>query len=129
MEKQNINDLINKAKSSNQQKAIQKIVPIVTKEIEEVQFSFYLEKELLKKLKLKALQEDTSMKQIVNDAVKSFLISSVIISSSGSHTPASRYWLMIAGLHSKISGASLVANAVASFVVVYSSYGIARNDT
>ena len=74
MEKQNINDLINKAKSSNQQKAIQKIVPIVNKEIEEVQFSFYLEKELLKKLKLKALQEDTSMKQIVNDAVKSFLI-------------------------------------------------------
>lgn len=74
MEKQNINDLINKAKSSNQQKAIQKIVPIVTKEIEEVQFSFYLEKELLKKLKLKALHEDTSMKQIVNDAVRSFLI-------------------------------------------------------
>ena len=49
MEKQNINDLINKAKSSNQQKAIQKIVPIVTKEIEEVQFSFYIDKELLKK--------------------------------------------------------------------------------
>ena len=44
MEKQNINDLINKAKSSNQQKAIQKIVPIVTKEIEEVQFSFYIDK-------------------------------------------------------------------------------------
>ena len=74
MEKQNINDLINKAKSSNQQKAIQKIVRIVTKEIEEVQFSFYIEKELLKKLKLKALQEDTSMMQIVNEAVKSFLI-------------------------------------------------------
>ena len=74
MEKQNINDLINKAKSSNQQKAIQKIVPIVTKEIEEVQFSFYFEKELLKKLKFKALQEDTSMKQIVNEDVKSFLI-------------------------------------------------------
>jgi tRNA G26 N,N-dimethylase Trm1 len=74
MEKQNINDLINRAKSSNQQKAIQKIVPVIAKEIEEVQFSFYLEKELLKKLKLKALQEDTSMKQIVNDAIKSSLI-------------------------------------------------------
>ena len=73
MEKQNINDLINKAKSSNQQKAIQKIVPIVTKEIEEVQFSFYIQKELLKKLKLTALQEDTSMKQIVNDALKESL--------------------------------------------------------
>jgi tRNA G26 N,N-dimethylase Trm1 len=73
MEKQNINDLINMAKSSNQQKTIQKIVPIAAKELDEVQFSFYLEKELLKKLKLKALQEETSMKQLVNDAVKSFL--------------------------------------------------------
>lgn len=70
MEKQNINELINKAKSSNQKIAVQKIVPIAIKEIEEVQFSFYLEKELLKKLKFKALQEDTSMKQLVNDAIK-----------------------------------------------------------
>ena len=73
MEKQNINYLISKAKSSNQQKAVQKIVPVIIKEIEEVQFSFYIEKELLKKLKLKALQEDTSMKQIVNDAIKLLL--------------------------------------------------------
>jgi len=73
MEKQNINELINKAKSSNQQKAVQKIVPIATKEVEEVQFSFYLEKELLKKLKLKALHQDTSMKQLVNDAIKDSL--------------------------------------------------------
>lgn len=70
MENQNINDLINKAKSSNQQKAIQKIVPVIAKEVEEVQFSFYIEKELLKKIKLKALQEDTSMKQLINDAIK-----------------------------------------------------------
>lgn len=70
MEKQIINDLISKAKSSNQQKTVQKIVPIIIKEIEEVQFSFYIEKGLFKKLKLKALQEDTSMKQLVNDAIK-----------------------------------------------------------
>lgn len=73
MEKQNINELINKAKSSNQQKTIQKIVPIAIKEIDEVQFSFYIEKDLLKKLKLKALQEDTTMKQLVNDAIKDSL--------------------------------------------------------
>jgi predicted HicB family RNase H-like nuclease len=73
MDKQNLNELINKAKSSNQQKTIQKIVPIITKEIEEIQFSFYLEKELLKKLKLKALQEETSMKQLVNTAIKYYL--------------------------------------------------------
>lgn len=73
MEKQNLNELINKAKSSNQQKTIQKIVPIEAKETQEIQFSFYLEKELLKKLKLKALQDDTSMKQIVNAAIKNYL--------------------------------------------------------
>ena len=50
MEKQNMNELINKAKSSNQSKTIQKIVPITTKETEEIQFSFYIEKSLLKKL-------------------------------------------------------------------------------
>ena len=73
MEKQNINELINKAKSSNQNKTIQKIVPVTTKEIEEIQFSFYIEKKLLKKLKLKAIQEDTSMKQLANNAIKNSL--------------------------------------------------------
>ena len=73
MEKQNINELINKAKSSNQSKTIQKIVPITTKETEEIQFSFYIEKSLLKKLKLKAIQDDTSMKQLVNNAIKNAL--------------------------------------------------------
>lgn len=73
MEKQNINELINKAKSNNQQIKIQKIVPIITKEIEEVQFSFYIEKVLLKKLKMKALQNDTSMKHLVNDAIRDSL--------------------------------------------------------
>ena len=74
MEKQNMNELINKAKSSNQNKTIQKIVPIVTKEIEEIQFSFYIEKSLLKKLKLTAIQKDTSMKQLVNNAIKDSLV-------------------------------------------------------
>jgi predicted HicB family RNase H-like nuclease len=73
MEEQNMNELINKAKSSNKNKTIQKIVPVTAKEINEVQFSFYIEKELLKKLKLKALQEDTSMKQLVNNAIKKSL--------------------------------------------------------
>ncbi len=68
-----MNQLINKAKSSNRNKTIQKIVPVTAKEINEVQFSFYIEKELLKKLKLKALQEDTSMKQLVNNAIKKSL--------------------------------------------------------
>ena len=74
MEKQNMNELINKAKSSNQSRTIQKIVPITTKGIEEIQFSFYMEKELLKKLKLKAVQEETSLKQLVNNAIKDSLV-------------------------------------------------------
>ena len=44
-----MNDLINKVKSNNQQNQIQKIVPVSKKETEEVQFSFYIEKELYKK--------------------------------------------------------------------------------
>lgn len=73
MEKQNINELINKAKSSNQNKTIQKIVPVALNETEEVQFSFYIEKELLKKIKLKALEKETSIKQIINEAISNSL--------------------------------------------------------
>ena len=73
MEKQNIKELINKAKSTNQNKTIQKIVPVTIKEIEEIQFSFYIEKSLLKKLKLKAVQENTSIKQLINNAIKNEL--------------------------------------------------------
>lgn len=50
MESESMNDLINKVKSSNNQNQIQKVVPVLSKEIEEVQFSFYIEKELYKKL-------------------------------------------------------------------------------
>ena len=74
MEKQNMNDLIKLAKSGNTNKTIQKIVPVAEKEIKEIQFSFYLEKELLKKLKMKAYAEETTMKQIVNAAIKAFLV-------------------------------------------------------
>jgi predicted HicB family RNase H-like nuclease len=73
MEAENMNDLINKVKSNNQQNKIQKIVPVSSKEIEEVQFSFYIEKELYKNLKLKAFQKEISMKQMVNDAIRNFL--------------------------------------------------------
>lgn len=73
MESESMNDLINKVKSNNQQNKIQKIVPVSNKEIEEVQFSFYIEKELYKKLKLKAFQEDKSMKEIVNNTLRNSL--------------------------------------------------------
>ncbi|WP_272023612.1 hypothetical protein [Olleya namhaensis] len=70
MEKQNINDLINKAKANNQPKTIQKVTPIEIKENNEVQFSFYLSKTLLKHLKQKALNEEKSIKNIINKALE-----------------------------------------------------------
>jgi hypothetical protein len=73
MESESMNDLINKVKSNNHQNKIQKIVPVSSKEIEEVQFSFYIEKELYKKLKLKAFQNEISMKEIVNNALRNSL--------------------------------------------------------
>ena len=73
MESESMNDLINKVKSNNQQNKIQKIVPVSNKEIEEVQFSFYIEKEIYKKLKFKAFQHEISMKEIVNNALRNSL--------------------------------------------------------
>ena len=73
MESESMNDLINKVKSKNQQNQIQKIVPVSSKEIEELQFSFYLERKLYKKLKLKAFQNEISMKEIVNNALRNSL--------------------------------------------------------
>ena len=73
MKSDNINDLINKVKSNNEQNKIQKIVPVSIKEIEEIQFSFYIEKDLYKKLKLKAINEEMSMKEIMNEALRKFI--------------------------------------------------------
>lgn len=73
MKSDNINDLINKVKSNNEQNKIQKIVPVSIKEIEETQFSFYIEKELYKKLKLKSINEEMSMKEIMNEALRKFI--------------------------------------------------------
>ena len=70
MKSDNINDLINKVKSNNEQNKIQKIVPVSIKEIEEIQFSFYIEKDLYKKLKLKAINEEISMKEIMNERLQ-----------------------------------------------------------
>ena len=73
MEKQNFKDLINKAKASDQIKIIQKVVPITSKEIDETQFSFYIDKKLLKKLKQKALNNDESIKNTITFAIKKYL--------------------------------------------------------
>ncbi|MBO3097612.1 hypothetical protein [Gelidibacter pelagius] len=73
MEKQSINELISKAKASNQSKTVQKVIPVKSSQNEEVQFSFYLSKQLLKKVKLKALKEDEKIKTIINKALELYL--------------------------------------------------------
>lgn len=73
MKSENINDLINQVKSNNEKIIIQKIVPVFNKDIEEIQFSFYIEKELYKMLKLKAINEEMSMKEIMNEALRKFI--------------------------------------------------------
>ncbi len=73
MEKQNINELISKAKASGQSKTVQKVIPVKNSQNEEVQFSFYLSKQLLKQLKQKALDSNKSIKTIINNALKAYL--------------------------------------------------------
>lgn len=76
MEKTDFNELINKAKASSNSntRAIQKVVPLISKKAGEVQFSFYIKKDLLKKLKLKALNENETIKSIINKSIETFLI-------------------------------------------------------
>ncbi|MGO3181862.1 MAG: hypothetical protein ACTIJ9_03420 [Aequorivita sp.] len=73
MEKGNISDMISKVMSSNQPKTIQRVVPIKHQDNKEVQFSFYLSKNLLKQMKQRALDDNESIKCIINRALESYL--------------------------------------------------------
>ena len=72
MPDKNMNELIRQAKSAPNAKAVQKVTP-VSKKIKETQFSFYIENDLLKKLKYKALEDEKSIKFIINEALKKHL--------------------------------------------------------
>ncbi|WP_027125284.1 hypothetical protein [Gelidibacter mesophilus] len=73
MEKDKMSDLINQAKASSQVKTIQKVMPIKVKQEDEIQFSFYLPKKLLREVKLRALEEDLKIKEVINDALHLYL--------------------------------------------------------
>jgi len=73
MKDSNINELIEKAKANSTSRAIQKVVPLKKKVVDEVQFSFYLDKKLLKETKLLALNENESVKQIISKALENYL--------------------------------------------------------
>lgn len=73
MEKPNISGLIDRVKSENKETPIQKVIPVkITSKIE-IQFSFYIEKELLRKVKFNALENDVSIKSVINNALKHHL--------------------------------------------------------
>ncbi|MDD7915479.1 hypothetical protein [Polaribacter ponticola] len=73
MEKnKSISSLINKALTKPQKVTIQK-EKVINTENEEVQFSFYIEKPLLKQFKLHATEMDDSMKNIITTALKNYL--------------------------------------------------------
>jgi len=74
MEKSDFSKLINQAKEKPVKKVIQKVIPIVFEEVNEVQFSFYIKKILLKQLKVRALEEEQSIKYLINESIKAYLI-------------------------------------------------------
>lgn len=73
MEKQHLIDLINKAKANKRNSYVQKVVHAKNITSDEIQFSFYLEKTLLKRLKKHALDNNQSIKKTINKALEIYL--------------------------------------------------------
>ena len=73
MKKDNFQNLINLAKEQNQPRTLQKVVPVKVSSSDEVQFSFYIEKSLLKKIKQTSINDETSIKKIINSALIEYL--------------------------------------------------------
>ncbi|MBT2161298.1 hypothetical protein [Zobellia barbeyronii] len=73
MSKTEFNNLIAEARASKPDKSIQKVVPELPIDKNEKQFSFYIDKTVLRKLKIKALEEDRSLKAIINESILNYL--------------------------------------------------------
>lgn len=66
-----LSELLKKVNSSTS-KPLQKVTPL-NQEKDETQFSFWMESDLLKQLKMRALEEDTSIKNIINKSIASYI--------------------------------------------------------
>jgi len=78
MEKKNFKGLLDKVKAKDSNKIILEVVPEEESKRKgikdsERQFSFHIEKVLLKKIKLKAMDEDMSLKHLMHDALRKYL--------------------------------------------------------
>ena len=69
MEKEAFNKLINAAKKSVKPVSFQQVSPVKKKGVTEIQFSFYIEKSVLKQLKIKAIEQSVSVKHLINTAI------------------------------------------------------------
>ncbi|MDO6818929.1 hypothetical protein [Zobellia sp. 1_MG-2023] len=73
MAKSEFDSLIAQARASQTKKTIQKIVPEKVKSSNEKQFSFYIDKTILRQLKSRAIEEDRSLKAIINESILNYL--------------------------------------------------------
>ena len=69
MAKQDLSALIGKAKETQMSTPVQRIVPIKTKN-KETPFNLHFPDDMLKKLKLMSVEEDTSIKNLIISAVR-----------------------------------------------------------
>ena len=68
--KQDFSLLIGKAKETQIKAPVQKIVPVKEKKKEEILFSLYIPKEVMKKLKIMSAEQNVSLKNIINTAIQ-----------------------------------------------------------
>jgi hypothetical protein len=68
-----LNSIGNRVKAANTSTKIQEVRQLEAKQIEEVQLNVWIRKDLLHSLKLKAVHENKSIKQMVQQAVENYL--------------------------------------------------------
>jgi len=73
MEKTDFRNLIKQVKKAPVVGVTQKITPVKKSIVNETQFSFYIDKGLLKQVKLKAIEEGISIKSIINRSINHYL--------------------------------------------------------
>ena len=75
---ENYNDKLSsfeaRVKNANQKPILQEVKQIEEKKTDEVQLNVWMPKTMLFALKQKALNEETSLKEIIHQAVKNYLV-------------------------------------------------------
>jgi len=72
MPKEQFANLLDQIRTTDSNKTIQKVVPESENKTHK-KFLFHIETNLFKKLKMKAIEEDKSLKQLANEAIREYL--------------------------------------------------------